>query len=621
MISNRASVSDLNGRNSARWPRRERDEVDRYRKRMLVPLVVMALAAAACGSSGSTTTSSTGTSDTANAVKGGVLNMLGSGDVDYVDPNVSYYSVGYLGLRPWSRQLYGYPATPGKTTTSVPDLAAGPVKTSSDGKTVTITMRDGAMWNSTPPRPVTAADAVRGLKRTCNPVQPFGGIPDFNDLIAGYASFCAAFAKVAPTVPAIKAYIQAHDIPGVKATGDKTLVFTLTHPASYFQDMLTMPAFSPAPVEYLSSLPGPKMGDNVKNLLSDGPYYIASYSATKTVDYKRNPAWKASSDPIHKAYVDEIKVDETVSQESTQQQLQTNTPSADMEWDNIVPPSQVSGLVAKKDPGLTLGPTASITPYLTFNEVSPNNSGAMRNVKFRQALEYGIDRKNLVQVLGGPDVNNTQSHVLPANIVGGKQNIDLYPYDVTKAKQMVAAAGMAGATVKIIYRNQQAASNKVFATVQQELSQLGLKVEGVPTPSADFYTKYLQVPSVAQRGVWDIGIASWGADWFGNAALSFLGPLFSGQPSFPPVGSNFGFYNSPTANALIAKATNATTESEAATAWHAADEQVMKDAAFYPITNPKYAVYHATQVHNAIFLPEFENFDPTNVWLSKDKQG
>lgn len=70
---------------------------------MLVPIAVMALGAAACSSGGSTTAGSTQTTDTdtATAVRGGVLNLLGSGDVDYLDPNVSYYSVGYLGLRPW----------------------------------------------------------------------------------------------------------------------------------------------------------------------------------------------------------------------------------------------------------------------------------------------------------------------------------------------------------------------------------------------------------------------------------------------------------------------------------------------------------------------------------------
>ena len=57
--------------------------------------------------------------------KGGTLYMLGQGDVDYMDYNISYYSIGYLGQREWVRGLYAYPATPGKTTTTAPDLATG----------------------------------------------------------------------------------------------------------------------------------------------------------------------------------------------------------------------------------------------------------------------------------------------------------------------------------------------------------------------------------------------------------------------------------------------------------------------------------------------------------------
>ena len=101
-----------------------------------------------------------------------------------MDPNISYYSVGYLALRLWSRQLFTFPAVQGETTTAVPDLATTIPTTanggvSADGKTYTITIRKGAMWNTSPARQVTAADEVRGVKRTCNPYQPFGGIPDF----------------------------------------------------------------------------------------------------------------------------------------------------------------------------------------------------------------------------------------------------------------------------------------------------------------------------------------------------------------------------------------------------------------------------------------------------------
>ena len=53
------------------------------------------LGLAACASSTGTTTGVVG-SHGGTAVKGGTLNMLGAGDVDYMDPNISYYSVGYM---------------------------------------------------------------------------------------------------------------------------------------------------------------------------------------------------------------------------------------------------------------------------------------------------------------------------------------------------------------------------------------------------------------------------------------------------------------------------------------------------------------------------------------------
>ncbi len=580
------------------------------------------LAACSGSTGGSAATSSSGSDG--EPVSGGTLNMLGSGDVDYMDPNVTYYSLGYQSVRLWSRQLFTFPAEEGKSTTAVPDLAEAIPEQgngiSEDGKTYTITLRQGAQWNTDPVRPVTAEDFVRGVKRTCNPAQPFGGLPNYLSLIEGMSSFCDGFAKVKPTASAIADYMNSTDLPGVKAQDDRTIVITLTQPASYFVDMLTLPSFSAAPVEWEKYVPA--SAELAQNTISDGPYQITSYSPTKNITFERNPAWNPDSDPVRKAYVDKIVVNETVSQDSTQQQLETGTPNADMQWDNLTPASRVPALVAQKDPKLNIGDTASSNPYLVYNTVSPNNDGALTKPEVRRALSTAINRANIIQVIGGQTLNTPLTHVLPASIVGGEQSFDDYPYDAAKAKQMLADAGYAnGITVKLLYRNESENATKTFQTLQQDLGKVGITVEGVPSPNADFYTKYLQRPDVAKRGVWDISIAGWGPDWYGNAALSYFGPLFNGKAAFPPVGSDFGFYQNDQTDSLIAKASAAATQEEAGSIWAEADHQVMEDAAFYPITEPKTANYHAEQVHGAVYIPSFQNFDPANVWLATGKQG
>src|SRR5262249_2393873 len=156
---------------------------------------------------------------------------------------------------------------------------------------------------------------------------------------------------------------------------DRTIVFTLTHPASYFTDMLTLPAFSPAPKEYQAYVPA--SAELGQHTISDGPYKITTYTPTKQIVYERNPAWNASTATVRKAYVDKIIINETVSQESAQQQLQTGTASADMEFDDFPPPSQLPALIASKDPNLNLGFTGSTNPYVLFNFKSPNNGSIL----------------------------------------------------------------------------------------------------------------------------------------------------------------------------------------------------------------------------------------------------
>jgi peptide/nickel transport system substrate-binding protein len=599
---------------------------------------VVALAVTACGGSSKSTGNPSGSSGGGSAaagqenlnnsgtpVTGGTLHMLGTGDVDYMDPNISYYSIGLLALRLWSRQLVTYPAVPGKAETDVPDLATqiptvanGGI--SKDGLTYKFTIKTGAMWNTTPARQITAADEVRGVKRTCNPAQPFGGMPDFQTLIVGLDDFCTGFAKVDPkSASAIADYMNNTPLPGVTVdpSNPETVVFKLTQPASYFVAMTAMNAFSPSPVEYDQYLPA--SADLAQHTISDGPYQVTKYNPGHEIDFDRNPAWKSSTDSVRKAYVDHVVISETGNADTIQQQLQANTAGADMEFDSFPPVSAVPGLVSSKDPNFYLGPQATSNPYIVFNTVSPNNNKALQNVKVRQAIEEAINRDNLIQDANGPQVSPPLTHVLPAGVSGtaSDTSIDLYKFDSAQAKKDLAAAGYPnGLDLKFLYRPASTLSAKMFTTLQQDLSAAGIHITGVGVPNADFYTKYLEVPSVAQKGTWDLSLAGWGADWYGDSALSFFAPLFYGKTAYPPNGSNFGFYDDPKTDSLIATASKELDPVKSQADWAAADKQVMEDAAFFPITAPNQPNYHASHVHNTVFVPALQNIDPTNVWLS-----
>jgi peptide/nickel transport system substrate-binding protein len=267
---------------------------------------------------------------------------------------------------------------------------------------------------------------------------------------------------------------------------------------------------------------------------------------------------------------------------------------------------------------------------VVFNTVSPNNGDALQKVDVRQALSYGLDRTQLIKQVGGPALNIALTHVLPPGIDGSQdlpKNYNPYPYNTQKATSMLTAAGFTPShklVLKFLYRSDSQGSVKLFTNVQTQLNALGdVQVVGVPTNQSDFYGKYMAVPATAanpgpaQKGVWDISLAGWGPDWFGDSALTFFNPLFSSPGGFPANGgSNFGYFADPTVNNLITQALDQPTETAADTFWAKADEAVMSQAAFYPLTDPLQLAEHASYVHNAVYMTVWQNFDPANVWLS-----
>tara|TARA_R110002124_G_scaffold286271_5_gene466697 strand:+ start:11001 stop:12740 length:1740 start_codon:yes stop_codon:yes gene_type:complete len=548
---------------------------------------------------------------------GGVLRILGTADVDHFDPTSAALVTSNNFLRAVTRQLISYAASTDENVRITPegDLATEVPQPTNDGLTYTFTLRQGAQWNApSGPRQITSADFERGMMRMCNPLLGSAALTYYQDLIVGMAEFCAGFSEVEPTVEAMKAYIESNDITGIETPDDQTIVINLTQKAGDFIYMLSLPTSAPAPVEVLDYLPdGP---DYRANFIASGPYTPDAYTPDSSLKLVRNPAWTSESDPLRKAYVDEIELTFGVQPDAALQQLQSG--DGDMTYDITIPPAILQLLTATGDEKL-MTVSSGNTAFLFINTVSDNNDGALQNVLVRQALNYAIDKAAIVQQSGGPTVGQPVNGIFGPGVLGYHE-FNLYPSedakgDPAKARELLAEAGYPdGITLKMPFRNQ---NNEpaIAQTIQASMAAAGITLELTPVAPADYYSKFMTNPINTKEGTWDIAPVGWTPDWAGGSARSVFQPQFTYNGTHQTY--NYTDYNNPEATALAQEAINATTPEEVARIWGEVDELVMADAPVVPYLANKVVLYHGEAVQNFAPYALGVQGDWTNVWLQR----
>ncbi|GAA4239080.1 ABC transporter substrate-binding protein [Actinomadura meridiana] len=552
---------------------------------------------------------------------GGTLRVVGSSDVEHLDPT-SVASVGAYGLaRTFARTLFGTRASNNFQETipvradvavRVPTRENGDV--SKDRRTYTVRLRKDVRWDTEPPRPVTAQDFVRGFQRLCNPASPSAAKGYFVSTLKGMAEFCRGYAAVnAHDAAAMAAYQRTHEIRGVHAKGDATLVFELKVPASDFLHLLSLPPTAAAPQEYDRYIPdGP---DFRQHTISDGPYRISDYRPGMSYMLTHNPAWRADSDPLRERHVEKIRI--TLGQDSpeaVQQQIEQGV--ADLAWDQPVPTSAIPDL--RDDPRFAIMETPNNSPYLVFNTRSPNNGGALGIREVRQALEYAVDRSALIKIVGGPSVAKPLHTVIPPGN-SGYAPADHYPTpnesgDPAKCRELLAKAHHPQLTLKFPYRTNSV--HKLIAqSIAENLDACGVKTELTADSGGTFYSTTIATPARSRAGEWDIAAPGWTPDWYGNNGRSIIQPLFDGR-TYGQNSTNYGGYDNPQVNALIDAALTAPDPATAATYWQRTDQTIMADAAIVPLLNRAHTIFRSSRVHGTRFLPTTAAYDYTQLWLS-----
>lgn len=379
---------------------------------------------------------------------------------------------------------------------------------------------------------------------------------------------------------------------GCQAKDGATAVVTLTRYKGAFPGAFTLPSFAIASPTALKKYDADKVVQNgdafefseYANLhpVGTGPFTFGGWDkSTNQITLNRNPEYWGVKAKVDKVIIKIIK-DETV----RKQELRAGTVDA---IDFPAPADRK----ALKDEGFNVmnRPAFNIL-YLGLNQKS---NPKLADLRVRQAIAYGINRDQLARE-HGPDGTVVADEFMPPAVLGYADDVQKYPYDPDKAKQLLAAAGATGMTLNFYYpsdvsRPYMPNPQEIFQAIAADLEKIGIKVVGTARPWNGGYKTDIQ-----QLGKPDLHILGWTGDYNdpGNFVATFFGRA---KPDFGDAAMTDMF-------TVIAGANAQVDETAKKTAW----QQVNRDIAAkwlpaVPIWHSPPAIVTSTKISGIVPSP------------------
>jgi ABC-type transport system substrate-binding protein len=309
----------------------------------------------------------------------------------------------------------------------------------------------------------------------------------------------------------------------IDAPDDSTVIFHLKEPWASLLWNVSDGA--------IGIVPYGSKGEITTHPIGSGPFRFVSAAQDKNVIIERNPDYWGSQAHIQRVLFNVIPDPTTRALELRKgsADIATNALTADM----IVAIRHDSKLKVEQAPGTILG-------YLAFNTRDP----ILKDVRVRQAIAYAIDRRPLIQYLWR-NLARPADSVLPPNSWAYDGNVDKYPHDPERARQLLDQAGyhqVNGVCFHITFKTSTEESSRLIAAVlQQQLRDVGIALD---IRTYEFATFFADVT----KGAFQTYTLRWVG---GNNDPDIFEYAFDSD-HMPPKGQNRGFYSNPKLDALIA---------------------------------------------------------------------
>jgi oligopeptide transport system substrate-binding protein len=512
------------------------------------------------------------------AATGGTLSIAWNSDIQYFDPAKGYDVVSWPAERLIYEQLLQYD----NGTKLIPLLADGMPTVAADGKKYTFKLHSGVKFvnpDGSVLRDMNADDVVASINRVLDPkLKPsaspvagafFGNIVGANDVVAGKAKTAS----------------------GIKKVDDLTVEFDLNQADATFMNILATP--------FAAVLPKDTPHDAAQvatKPIGTGPYTLKSYTKGTQATFVGNKSYWQSGQPL----VGEIDFKVGVDDNAAIQQIQAG--QLDLLGDPLPSGSFTQITTDPQYADQVVSHTLVETDYLFFDTQQPSN-GPLSKVAVRKALEYAIDKDNILKVVHGAGVR--AECIFPPDLPGYDPNCHPYSFDQAKAKQMLADAGYPNGFSSTLYTDTTDPDPQIAQALQQDLAAVGVKVNIVTEEFATFLDR-IETPHKAPFGY---------VGWFNDYPdpSDFIDPLLSCATAVQG-GANAPLYCNKQVDQAAAQARGETDQTKRLAAYQQIQTTIMADAPWVPIKHQKWFTLVGKRVANFQIHPVWQ-YDLRNVAL------